>query len=1005
MFEQAREYLARVVPWPQEGEETSYVNLHWTEPNLYDPKKKPFFRGKPFTDVSSAIGHLEYLTTKGNALDIYVCMSSQRTHEIKRNASTGKEFTIAVRGQGTAVKLKSLFIDLDAKGEDKNSYADVIEASKALAKFLQDTGLPKPSLLVFSGGGLHVYWTLMLALDPAAWTQMAFALAEATKRHGLKCDTQCTTDSARVLRVPGTKNHKPGLVSDGKVRIAGKPQDFDYANERIERVLEPYKVAVPKLVTTEARDFSLFPVRAPLKEPSALAMGVDTSKYDPLDLDLMLPECPWLNDVVTTGGKDVSNPLWSITTLIATFCSDARNQAHRMGCQHPGYEQETTDELFDRKVSEQKSKNLGWPSCQAISITGAKQCQTCPHLAVGKSPLNFGIVKGGGPPTPPITTASCTLSKGSVPGTVAPSINDLPNGYSRRHDGIILENITLPNNTTKQSEVCNYVMDAPWLQKDPNILHFTTVTDKGNTKQITIETRDVGGMTMRSILQEQGLMIASGKGAETMWRFLVAWIQKLQQTRESVKSNPFGWTVKGGSVEGFVYGGQIWTPGGSSPSANPDPVLQRQYQPCGDIAPWRAAGAMVLRQGRPDLAAILASAFAAPLVRFTGEAGVLMSAYSSQSGIGKSTALKIAQAVWGDPIQALQSLTDTQNSVMGKLGQIKNLPLYWDELKTDEDTRKFINVAFQITIGKEKSRMRANTSLRDPGTWQTLIVSASNDSLLDFVVKQTNTTTAGIYRIFEYVVSPAQQGGAGQLATAEAALITSQLNDNFGVVGLEYAKYLGNNHARVALDVRAYLNALGLEVATKPDERFWLALIACVMVGAGYANQLGFTSFDLGALKAFMLSVLDKMRKEINTQPVDMSKDINVSDVFAQYVSAMRARHTLWTNRIHVGRGKPGKPAITIQRGADRLEDLFVQIGLSDKRIQFVSTSFHDWYKEKYGKGASIIIKELEKQFGMSKTNGRVGAGTVFNTPSLWYYEIDLGANNILNEFLDGQPV
>jgi hypothetical protein len=37
---------------------------------------------------------------------------------------------------------------------------------------------------------------------------LADALSAATQKHGLITDTQCTVDSARIVRVPGTKNQK-----------------------------------------------------------------------------------------------------------------------------------------------------------------------------------------------------------------------------------------------------------------------------------------------------------------------------------------------------------------------------------------------------------------------------------------------------------------------------------------------------------------------------------------------------------------------------------------------------------------------------------------------------------------------------------------------------------------------------------------------------------------------------------------------------------------------------
>jgi hypothetical protein len=388
--DQAKEYLGRVVPWSGDG--SAWINLHWTVLNPAWTPASPkhiepiYWNGTPVKSVDEAIGQLGYITTRGNARDIYVCMSSQRDADTR--TANGREFKVALRKQRNAVALKSLFIDLDAKGEDKNSYANIGDAIQALAKFVADTGMPKPSLVVSSGGGLHLYWTLARALTPAEWTPLAYALAEATKRHGLKCDTQCTVDSVRVLRVPGTKNFK--TKTPREVRLAGTRTRFDYPVEQIEKVLEPYNVVTPKgLSTAPDRDLTLFPLRTAIQGVSELAAGIEATKYEPIALDLVLPECGFLNEAVTSGGKDLANPLWNLTNLIAVFCEDGRAQAHRMGCQHPNYDQDEADAQFDRKVDEQKSKGLGWPSCGAISGAGSKHCQACPHFTKGKSPLHF----------------------------------------------------------------------------------------------------------------------------------------------------------------------------------------------------------------------------------------------------------------------------------------------------------------------------------------------------------------------------------------------------------------------------------------------------------------------------------------------------------------------------------------------------------------------------------------------------------------------------------------
>ena len=57
----------------------------------------------------------------------------------------------------------AFWMDIDC-GEDKaaagKGYATVKDAEEALRKFCQDAGLPKPTHIVHSGGGVHAYWVV-----------------------------------------------------------------------------------------------------------------------------------------------------------------------------------------------------------------------------------------------------------------------------------------------------------------------------------------------------------------------------------------------------------------------------------------------------------------------------------------------------------------------------------------------------------------------------------------------------------------------------------------------------------------------------------------------------------------------------------------------------------------------------------------------------------------------------------------------------------------------------
>jgi len=991
-FENAATYLARVLPWPQQGDGPAFVDVIWSfKSEKFD---KPGWSGRAVTTVEDAVKAITFASKSADTRDIYVCQSSQREAQ-ERTSAKGFKYLQPVRSQEGAVALKALFLDIDADkvakpGEEVKGYPTMAEAVTALGNFIKAVGLPKPSIMVGSGGGLHVYWCMMRALTPEEWYPLACALIEATKRHGLKLDEAVTTDAARILRVPDTFNMK----KDPKraVKIVGTPVDFDYTVERIARSLEPYKVDVTFLA--ERSGAPKFEVatpgvapRAPIKGVSDLAAGVETA--------MPQAEVRACLDAIPNTKTDWN--YWNTVGMRVYAATDGADYG-----------------LAEWQAWSDKNATAGTDSCTARWET----LHFSPPTRTGAGALINEVrnltgdptwqARGNAPVAPPLSTfsgafphqvggasAAPTPVISAVPGPVALSA-DLPFGYSRNASGIVSLLGVNEDGTPSFMPVSDYPLTDPWLQKDPWLLHFNTITERGRTQQIAIPLESVASNEMRKLFQSQGLMLKMK--AQLATEFFLAWIKKLQESRDTVSSSPFGWNTKGGKVEGFVYGGSLFTPTGAQAAANPDPVTARQYAPTGDLQPWMDACDLVTLQGRPDLAAIVASSFAAPLVRFTGQAGLLMSTYSQESGIGKSTALKIAQAVWGDPVKAVQALSDTSNSVINKIGEIRSLPLYWDELKTEDDTKRFVEMAFRLSLGKEKARMTQAIKQRDPGTWQTILVSASNDSLLDYIVGHTSTTTAGLFRVFEFEVKP---GVVHQIDPSDAQRTVSQLHDNFGMAGLEYAKFLGANTARVDKEVGAFAKALGAEVKTTPDERFWVSLVTCVCMGARYANELGLSDFDEAALKEFMLATLTKMRSQRESQPVDMRKEVNVTNMLAQFLNAMQARHTIYTNRIHITAGKPVAGAVKITRPTDKLDGVYVHVGEQDKLLRISSTYLSSWLKEK-GLSRHIFRDALEKELDAKRVRGRIASGTQYAGMTEHLLELDL-AGHKLADFIDEQ--
>jgi hypothetical protein len=362
-LDQAGRFLAKAVPWPKNAE--GYINITWSE-------KKPeteqtIWSGRACRTLDQAVGALTWITNKPGKRELYVCMSSQRMAR-EKVSKKGHKYLAPIRNQQNVSALKALYLDIDFKGGE-HGYDTYNDAINAIAGFLEATGLPKPSMIVKSGGGLHIYFTFTHPLSREEWQPLAHALTEAGKWHGLKADWQVTTDSARILRIPGTTNNKQAVPRPVTLAIL---KDFDCDPAILAGALKPYAREARPTGEPFIIDPTLFPPRSPLPPEfrDELGAGISKPEYDPIHLDDLAKECAFIREAIATGGATYTNPMWNLTTLAATFSDDSRNDAHRMGNKHPQYTEESTDELLGRKQREREEKGLGFPTCAAIANAG-----------------------------------------------------------------------------------------------------------------------------------------------------------------------------------------------------------------------------------------------------------------------------------------------------------------------------------------------------------------------------------------------------------------------------------------------------------------------------------------------------------------------------------------------------------------------------------------------------------------------------------------------------------
>jgi hypothetical protein len=138
---QRREYFEHLFPDADDGE---FISIHWKTTRI-GSNGKPIWDGVACRTIDEALTWVDRASAMSDVQDIYACTSAQR--DCREN---GDGFRRAVRSTVGAVSQTSLFLDVDAKGQGKDSYNSLPEAQVALDSFLKAIGL-QPTMTVSSG--------------------------------------------------------------------------------------------------------------------------------------------------------------------------------------------------------------------------------------------------------------------------------------------------------------------------------------------------------------------------------------------------------------------------------------------------------------------------------------------------------------------------------------------------------------------------------------------------------------------------------------------------------------------------------------------------------------------------------------------------------------------------------------------------------------------------------------------------------------------------------------
>lgn len=934
-------FLNLVFPWGDKYDQL-YKSVSWTfsAPELRPDGKMPVanYATQSYDDL------LRLIESRANraAANVYVALGTQRLASIEKFTADG--FPKAIRKINNIVSFKSIYLDLDVK---PGGYATTDDAYDALDDFIDKAGLPAPTMEVLSGtGGVHVYWCTKDPMPVDAWSALARGLRDAAIAYGLKFDPQITVNAAGILRPPGTWNHK--RIPPLPVVLDETTSFHQYDYQQLVQALKGYVGVVPgiRLATSQQPAAGSYTLNFTENVPGA----------PPVPIDAVAVECGVIADILDRGGAGDAEPLWNLALYLASFTSNPADAAHALSDGDSRYVPAETDAKLQEKIMARASNQAaGWPQCSSFSPLHAA-CQTCPHFAAGKSPLNFAR-----PPVVQQQIQQMITTQAASADVLMP--NDYWRDQSTKH---VWTTIDTEKGVINVDVLGQPVIDAGIDPTTGDLVVRTNISGNDRWGSVHISGNMQPVSAMQALAKGTGIFVMPHNHKHAR-DFLVAWMTRLQEAKLKMEPANLGWTKDG---KGFTFGDKTYFEKstdiafrGSTPDA--------RFEPAGELKPWQDA--MRLVYGNPPLEAVVASAFAAPLVALTGSNSLVLSVFSHLSGVGKSTAMQLAQAVWGNPRTAMSSLDDTYNSVSKKVADLNSLPCYWDELRTQKDLDEIVKLVFQVTQGKSKSRLNRDATAQAVGSFTTMFAVASNYGLTDTIYSNTDATEAGGLRLFEIEAGPL----SGAIKDFESRQLVIPLASNYGNAGARYAAFLAQNK----VGIRQAVTAQGVELAERyslsPKERFWAMTVTTLLLGAQLSNRCGLTSFDVPALTAFLGQELQRQRLIMKQQAhTTLSDPEAVKSLIGDMISECRGKNVIFTDKINYGAGKP-QPARLIDTDVSKLQDVWIQKGVEDERIRLRLKPFNKWLRDHH-QHPNDVRRKLEAFYFVSQNKSMIGAGVPF---------------------------
>lgn len=825
------------------------------------------------------------------------------------------------RKQENVRATKVVALDVDC-GESK-PFPTWREGLQALGKFVLELKLPKP-MIVHSGNGLHVYWTLTEELEPSRWKPLAEAMKAAAKDKGFEIDPAVPADSARILRPVGTKNPKGNNVV--KLLLDAPETTVEVLTTSLSAYMVAHLVSLPRSTSS-----------------SGLAQALQVhQEFPPANATVITTKCQQINWCTKNQGE-VQEPLWYGLMGVAAYCQDSDAVAISWSDQHPGYN--ASDTL--RKVAHWRSATTGPTTCSKFEELRPGGCKGCKFKDKVGTPARLGIqyLEVAPPSTAPDRAAT------DIP---------VPRPFKRTVDGM---KMTIDETDI---DICKFDIYPVAYGKDES-LGYETVRYHWNRPHLgwqELVMRQAyltdGHREFATILADQGIVLNGKKQTEYFQLMLRSYMDELRQKRAMTNMySTMGWKD---NYSQFVIGDTILRRNADGSVSEEAITLAATSQrlghelwgKAGSLDAWVAFSALLERTNLMPHMFALGVSLSAPFYAFTGLHGLTVSLYGPTGG-GKTLAQYWQQSVWGTPEKLHFAAKFTQNTLFSRMGLYCHLPMTIDEatMVNDKEVGDFL---YWVSQGRDKARLNRNAEERDARTWASPTTISTNKSWASKLIASGLDTDAQMARLLEVSVPVHPMFVHGSEAGRK---VYQFLTENHGHVGHAYLTKLlelGPDGIRATIAEATATFQKRYKCKFAGAERYWEQAIILADLSLSLAHQWGLIAFDHTSGIEWVLSQMGAIRRAVADNKID------AFDLLADYLNECADTQV---QVFHTGAQKPTMDYSRVPRGEIRVRFDFYRKNSADSidrgTIMVDRTHFRRWLAQ-HGADYKTFINEFTEE-------------------------------------------